>query len=1064
MFESTSARHDRRRTDQTSTATSSPQNRGHNRRRRSRTATAASTIAVVILCLSGAVGFAEGGPAVASAAAAGASSCSFANAGSGTYARTLCWFDLSTYNAAAAGSAAGQPMSVALPGGYSISFTLKVSGGPVKATSFPTYSGAYLGNGAYTGVSGKPALYQTQSGTTTTATLSGIAVVDSKGNPVSGYAFVGADAESTDATESITWSSDANLDLISNVGNACKSGALLTGVGTTTVKCSATASMAKTGTPILAAVHPSTFSQTMVGQGLQAVAFGVLVSTVQLNKTVSGRINPSDAFAVNVSSSTGSVLGSANTGATNSASTGQITVLTSSAGQDYTLSESATSGLESNYNPSWSCTRNGTADPSLPSGPAPTSTVATLGIGDFVNCTITNTAKSTSLSLLKQAAPPTDVNADGIPDAGHTIAYTFIVTNTGMAPMSSISVTDPRLGPVTCPQPTLAPAQSETCTGGSPYTITSADEAAGTVVNTATASGLPPGGATAVQSNSSSATTAVQTPSPAVSMVKTANAAGGDTSAVTLGEKIAYSYLVTNTGNVNLTSLTVSDPSEGSPVTCPTPPAPGLAPGDSETCTAETPYTVTQADVDNGKAVDTATATGTDPSGDTSDASAPSTVTVPSAPAPRVAIDKHAQVTPAADQDAAKAGDTVAYTYTVTNTGNVTLATVTVDDPTLGLVTCPAPAAPGLAPGASETCTGDTTYTVSQADVDQGTVTDTVTATGTDTNGNSSPISEPSTATVDTVEAAPAVSIDTTATVTPSSDQDAAKLGDTITYDYLITNTGDTTLTSAAVDDPTLGPATCPTPPAPGLAPGASESCTGDNTYTVSEADIDNGKITDTASATGTDTLGTSSPPSEPSTATTFTANPDPATAPAQSGASGSDATGPTAAPSDGQTAAVPPANSSATGATTPTATNTPDDAPAESTTNGATTDPEAADPSVGSRALAAGTHETNVDAPAASPESATEGATTQLTRTTTAIASTTATASTGSTKAKNAPSAANGLGKISTDLGRWIPSSGHNPWLLVAAIALAFTGIGLLQTLRRRPDDARDQEPNHAS
>ena len=57
-------------------------------------------------------------------------------------ARTLCWFDLSSYNASSAGGAAGQSVSVALPGGYSIGFTLLESGGQVKATGFPTYGGA----------------------------------------------------------------------------------------------------------------------------------------------------------------------------------------------------------------------------------------------------------------------------------------------------------------------------------------------------------------------------------------------------------------------------------------------------------------------------------------------------------------------------------------------------------------------------------------------------------------------------------------------------------------------------------------------------------------------------------------------------------------------------------------------------------------------------------------------------------------------------------------------------------------------------------------------------------
>ena len=642
-----------------------------------RVAVAVVAVVSMLLALLGTV--VATAPAPADAATTGGT-CSFANAGSGTYARTLCWFDMSGYNATTAGSAAGQAMTISLPGGYSISFTLKVSGGPVKAVAFPTYGGAYLGNGAYTGVGGKPALYQTQSGTTTTAALSNISVVDSQGNPVSGYSFVGADAESTDATESITWTSDQVLNLISNIGNACNSGALLTGVGTTTVKCSATVSNTKTGTAILAAEHPSTFTQVMVGQGLQAVAFGVLVSTVQLNKIVASRINPSDAFALSVSSSTGSVVGSANTGTANTATTGQLTVLSGASGESYSLSEAATSGLLSNYNSSWSCTRNGATDPSLPSGAAGASASVTLSIGDFVNCTITNTAKAASLSLLKQAAAPVDVTHDGITDAGDTIAYTFVVTNTGALTMSNIAVTDPKLGPVTCPRPTLLPGDSETCTGASVYTVTAADVSARSVVNTATASGSPPGASTPVQSAPSSVSTPTQAPNPAVSLAKSANASAGDTQAVAVGETIAYSYLVTNTGNVNLATVAVSDPTEGA-VTCPLPAAPGLAPGASETCTANTPYTVTQADVDRGSVVDTATATGTSPSGVTSPPSAPSTATVTSeAPSPAVSVDKTAQVSPAADQGTARLGDTISYSYVVTNTGNVTLASVAVND------------------------------------------------------------------------------------------------------------------------------------------------------------------------------------------------------------------------------------------------------------------------------------------------------------------------------------------------------------------------------------------------
>jgi hypothetical protein len=204
----------------------------------------------------------------------------------------------------------------------------------------------------------------------------------------------------------------------------------------------------------------------------------------------------------------------------------------------------------------------------------------------------------------------------------------------------------------------------------------------------------------------------------------------------------------------------------------------------------------------------------------------------------------------------------------VTNTGNVTLKTVAVDDPTLGSVTCPAPAAPGLAPGASVTCTADKTYTVTQADVDAGKVVDTATATGTTPDGTVSPPSDPSTVTIPAVVGVPTVSIVKTATVTPAADQGGAKIGDTIALSYLVTNTGNITDKTVTVTDPTGGAVTCPTPAAPGLAPGASETCTANSPHTVTQADVTAGKFTDTATATGLDVQGVTSPASAPSTAT----------------------------------------------------------------------------------------------------------------------------------------------------------------------------------------------------
>ncbi|MBK0296264.1 DUF11 domain-containing protein, partial [Bacillus sp. S34] len=79
-----------------------------------------------------------------------------------------------------------------------------------------------------------------------------------------------------------------------------------------------------------------------------------------------------------------------------------------------------------------------------------------------------------------------------------------------------------------------------------------------------------------------------------------------------------------------------------------------------------------------------------------------------------------------------RAGDTLAYTFRATNSGNQTLTGVTISDPHAGLGTLTytwSGAAGRLAPGQSVTATAS--YTVTQADVDAGAITNTATVTGT---------------------------------------------------------------------------------------------------------------------------------------------------------------------------------------------------------------------------------------------------------------------------------------------------------------------------------------------
>ena len=84
-----------------------------------------------------------------------------------------------------------------------------------------------------------------------------------------------------------------------------------------------------------------------------------------------------------------------------------------------------------------------------------------------------------------------------------------------------------------------------------------------------------------------------------------------------------------------------------------------------------------------------------------------------------------------------------------------------------------------------------------------------------------------------------------------------------INISFLVTNTGNVTLTDVTVVDTQAAPAgpltTGPTCPQATLAPGATQRCTG--TYAVTQADIDHGTVSDTAVATGQTPLGTSPQP-----------------------------------------------------------------------------------------------------------------------------------------------------------------------------------------------------------
>ena len=308
------------------------------------------------------------------------------------------------------------------------------------------------------------------------------------------------------------------------------------------------------------------------------------------------------------------------------------------------------------------------------------------------------------------------------------VTYTFTVKNTGNVSLTGATISDSAnfggLSAYTCNNSetngsiALAVGASETCTATESVTQTQID--AGTsLVDTASVSAATPASDTAHPSVSatSNQVTVTITQIPSLAVLKTASVSSVDAA----GDTFTYTFAVTNNGKVTESSIGISDtqtsPSVAAnlgPITCPDS---SLAPGASENCTAT--YTVSQADMDNGTINDTAEATGKAPDGSTT-TSPRSMATVAATQAGAISITKSASV------GSVSAPGPVTYTFTVKNTGNVSLTGATITDSAnfggLSGYTCNNSETNGsiaLAVGASETCTA--TESVTQAQIDAGT-------------------------------------------------------------------------------------------------------------------------------------------------------------------------------------------------------------------------------------------------------------------------------------------------------------------------------------------------------
>src|SRR5699024_7441054 len=137
------------------------------------------------------------------------------------------------------------------------------------------------------------------------------------------------------------------------------------------------------------------------------------------------------------------------------------------------------------------------------------------------------------------------------------------------------------------------------------------------------------------------------------------------------GDKVVYTFVVTNTGNTTLTDVTLTDDMLGGNITLE---KTTLNPGESTTATAE--YDVTQEDINAEEIVNEAKVEGTPPPAYTNNPDNPDKVTDEDNEIVEAAQNSEIELVKEADKEELKVDEKITYTFTATNTGNTTLTNV----------------------------------------------------------------------------------------------------------------------------------------------------------------------------------------------------------------------------------------------------------------------------------------------------------------------------------------------------------------------------------------------------
>src|SRR5450759_1084301 len=352
---------------------------------------------------------------------------------------------------------------------------------------------------------------------------------------------------------------------------------------------------------------------------------------------------------------------------------------------------------------------------------------------------------------------------------GDTITYDFDVYKPGPIDIMKVTVNDPKLGGDIW-GPTDMDADTKQ-TFSKTYVVQPGDVPS--ITNTATATAISDYGPVKA---TASHTVNVTVPGPAITLTKTGPATASP------GGTVTYTFTVKNTGGYTLHSVIVSDT---------LPAGDGryfgavdfydLAVGETKSQTKS--WTI-PADWSGATYSNTGVVRGYDDNINSVGFTSTCVINIVPTPAPAIRLAK------TTDHIEYAVGQTVTYNFWVKNTGNTTLDDVTVTDSRLGDL--PVFHIGSMAAGEVKVFSVD--YVVPNG-TPLGAMQNTATVTG-QYGGAPVPGFQPAGCEVEIV--APAIELE-------KSGPAEANVGDTMTYDFTVKNTGDVKLTGVTVSDPMLG-------------------------------------------------------------------------------------------------------------------------------------------------------------------------------------------------------------------------------------------------------------------